>query len=109
MLSVGAWCSLSYAQAADAPSDSDCATAWTSSSASASCGEDNSNYGGEFVQASVDTSKYYAVARDSQCYVEVDCLRSDSTESPRSGDFSGSTDEVKDLSNCDGTLTQGSC
>ena len=98
-----------YGQAANAPTDSDCEDAWTSSSASDSCGEDNSNYGYKTMQASVDTSKYYAVARDNQCYVEVDCLLEKTDVPPASRNFSGSTQEVGNLVNCDGALKQGSC
>ena len=97
-------------QAADAPTDSDCDDAWTSSSASETCGEDNStHYVLGAVQASVDTSSYTAVASNNQCRVEVDCLKTDRTVLPVSNDFSGSTDQVKDLKNCEGTLKESNC
>ena len=69
-------------QAADAPSDYDCETAWTSSSASDSCAEDNSTYGVKAMKASVDTSSYEVVASNNECSVRVDCLKSD-TSVPR--------------------------
>ena len=96
-------------QAADAPTDSDCDDAWTSSSASDSCGEDNSTYYIKAVSASVDTSSYYVVASNNQCRVEVDCLKSDRTVPPVTNDFSGSTDQVRGLHNCEGTLKEPNC
>ena len=91
-------------QAANAPTDSDCQTAWTSSSASDSCGKDTSNdYWGTHV-ASVDTSSFNVVAQNNGCYVEVNCLRYTDTIPTRHQTFSGSTDEVKALHNCDGYL-----
>ena len=96
-------------QDADAPTDSDCDDAWTSSSASDSCGEDNSTYYINAVSPSVDTSSYIAVASNNQCRVEVDCLKSDTTVAPVSNVFSGSTDQVKSLHNCEGTLKEPSC
>ena len=96
-------------QAANAPTDSDCQTAWTSSSASGSCGKDTSQqYRTAFV-ASVDTSSYHVVAQNNQCYVEVDCLRYTDTIPTRHTTFSGTTGQVKNLSNCDGRLRVGNC
>ena len=96
-------------QAANAPTDSDCQDAWTSSSASSTCGKDTSQqYQTGFV-ASVDTSSYQVVAQNNQCYVEVDCLRYTDTIPTRHTTFSGTTEQVKNLSNCDGRLKSGSC
>ena len=96
-------------QAADAPNDSDCVNAWISSSASNSCGEDNSTYYIKAVSASVDTNKYHVVASNGECRVEVDCLKSDRTVPPVVNEYSGSTDQVKKLSNCEGTLKVARC
>ena len=98
-------------QAADAPTDTECEEAWTTSSASDSCGEDNSTYYlmPKRVEASVNTSVYVAVASNNQCLIEVDCLKSDTAVPPVSNDFSGSTDQVKGLHNCDGTLKESNC
>ena len=98
-------------QAADAPTDSDCEDAWTSSSASDSCGEDNSTYYlmPKRVEASVDTSIYVAVASNDQCRIEVDCLKEDTAVPPVGNQYSGSTDQVKSLHNCDGTLKDSGC
>ena len=94
-----------------APTDTECEDAWTDSSASDSCGEDNSTYYlmPKRVEASVDTSVYVAVASDGQCRIEVDCLKSDLAVPPVGQVFSGSTDQVEDLNNCDGTLKDSGC
>ena len=98
------------ADAADAaPNDTDCETAWTSSSASNSCGEDSSTYYINAVSPSVDTNTYHVVASNGECSVEVDCLKSDTTVAPVANEYSGSTDQVESLSNCEGTLKAGSC
>ena len=94
-----------------APTDNECEDAWKLCSASDSCGEDNSTYYimPKKVEASVDTSVYVAVASDGQCRIEVDCLKSDLTVPPVDNVFSGSTDQVKNLNNCDGTLKDSGC
>ena len=96
---------------ATAPTTNDCKNAWTSSSASQSCGEDNSTYYlfPKSVSASVDTSIYDVVAHNNECRVKVDCVKSDTAVPVVSNEFSGSTDEVGDLSNCDGSLKVGNC
>ena len=96
-------------QAADAPSNTECENAWASSSASNSCGEDNSTYYINAVSPSVDTNTYNVVASNGECRVEVHCLKSDTTVAPVANDYSGSTDQVESLSNCEGTLKAGSC
>ena len=97
-------------QATTGPTDYDCETAWTSSSASGSCGQDTSSGDDEVYQASVNTSNYTVNATSNgQCYVEVSCLRSDHYMSPMSNTFTGTTDEVADLHNCNGTFRQGGC
>ena len=96
-------------QAADAPNDTDCENAWRSSSASNSCGDDNSTYYINAVSPSVDTNTYHVVASNGECRVEVDCLKSDTTVAPVANEYSGSTDQVESLSNCEGTLKAGSC
>ena len=94
-----------------APTDTECAEAWKACSASDSCGEDNSTYYlmPKRVEASVDTSVYVAVASDNQCRIEVDCLKSDRAVPPVGNVFSGSTDQVKNLNNCEGTLKDSGC
>ena len=92
----------------DGPTDGECDTAWTSSSASSSCGEDTSVVSTR-IEASVDTSNYNVYAHNNQCYVEVDCLRSDLTVLPTSNTFTGSSSDVKNLLNCDGELKVGMC
>ena len=96
-------------QAADAPNDTDCENAWRSSSAINSCGDDNSTYYINAVSPSVDTNTYHVVASNGECRVEVDCLKSDTTVAPVANEYSGSTDQVESLSNCEGTLKAGSC
>ena len=91
-------------QAANAPTDSDCQSAWTSSSASDSCGKDTSKQYRTAYVASVDTTSFHVVAQDNECYVEVNCLRYTDTIPTRHQTFSGSTDEVEALKNCDGRL-----
>ena len=91
-------------QAANAPTDSDCQSAWESSSASDSCGKDTSKQYRTGYAASVDTSSFHVVAQDNECYVEVNCLRYTDTIPTRHQTFSGSTDEVEALLNCDGRL-----
>ena len=94
-----------------APTDVECVQAWTSSSASSSCGEDNSTYYlmPKAVSASVDTSKYDVTASNGECRVVVDCVKSDTSVPVVENDYSGTTSEVKSLSNCDGSLTEGNC
>ena len=92
-----------------APTDADCQSAWTSSSASDTCGKDTSQqYQTAFV-ASVDTSTFHVVAQNNRCYVEVDCLRYTDTIPTRETTFTGTTEQVKDLLNCDGRLKVGNC
>ena len=93
----------------DAPTDAECEESWTSSSASDTCGEDTSTTVLKAYQASVDTSVYVAVASNNQCLVEVDCLKSDRTVAPVFNSFTGSTDQVKGLRNCEGTLKEPNC
>ena len=95
-------------QAQVAPTTSDCENAWTSSSASNSCGADAST-GYNEITASVDTSQFRVVASNDECRVEVHCLKSDTSVLPVANDFSGSTSEVESLSNCEGTLKAGGC
>ena len=92
----------SYAQSS-APTDAQCANAWTSSSASGSCGQQYSLGG----LTQVNTSTYTAEASNGQCYVNVDCKRNWGT--PINNQFTGTTNEVESLSNCDGYLKKGSC
>ena len=95
-------------QSNNGPSDSDCEDAWTSSSASSTCGADTSNvYAGDLV-ASVDTSRYTAIAQNNKCYVEVNCLRYTNSIATRHQTYTGTTSQVKDLHNCDGYL-KSSC
>ena len=96
-------------QAAAVPHIAECWDAWTSSSASSSCGKDTSVHSYRAVQASVDTSDYNVYVQNNQCRVEVHCLKDDLTVAPVSNDFSGSVNRVKDLRNCDGDLKEGSC
>lgn len=92
----------SYAQSSG-PTDTQCANAWTSSSASGSCGQ-SYDLGG---LTQVNTNTYTAEARNGQCYVNVDCKRNWGT--PINNEFNGTTAEVESLSNCDGYLRKGSC
>ena len=96
-------------QAQAAPTDDDCQDAWTSSSASNTCGKDTSQQYRTAFEASVDTSSFHVVAQNNQCYVEVDCLRYTDTIPTRSTSFTGTTEQVKNLVNCDGRLKVGSC
>ena len=96
-------------QAAAVPHIAECWDAWTSSSASSSCGKDTSVYSFRAVQASVDTNDYNVYVQNGRCRVEVHCLQDDLTDPPVSNDFSGSPDQVKQLGNCSGDLKVGSC
>ena len=94
---------------AAAPSDSDCENAWTSSTASQSCGADTSTTH-PFTMAvspSVDTTRYDVTASDDKCRVAVHCLKTDTTVSPTANEFSGDLDAVGSLENCDGSLRVG--
>ena len=92
--------------AADAPSDQDCEGAWTSSSATNSCG---SPIAPEEFGYSVNTSQYTVGAHDGECRVEVHCMKGDNFYAPVYNDFVGSEDDVKSLNNCDGSLKTSSC
>ena len=96
-------------QSSDDPTTNDCVNAWTSSSASASCGKDTTTTSGGEVIQSVDTSSYHVVAQNNACYVEVDCSSDNHMQNATSNTFSGSTGDVKNLKNCDGDLTVGNC
>ena len=97
-------------QAPTGPTDYDCETAWKFCSASDTCGQDTSSGDDEIYQASVDTSSYTVNVNSSgQCYVEVSCLRASHDLAPTSNTFTGTTDEVTRLHNCDGTLREGGC
>ena len=91
-------------QSNDGPTNSDCAAAWTSSSASNTCGEDD----GDGEAQSLNTSVYTAVAQNNQCYIEVDCLTG-FMGMTKEATYTGSEDDVKDLQNCTGDLKVGSC
>ena len=91
---------------ANASSDGDCKDAWTSSSASNSCG--TSNGVAEFGY-SVDTSQYTVGVYDGECRVQVECMLGDSYTAPKANDFVGSTDDVESLYNCNGDLSVSSC
>ena len=91
--------------ASDAPSNSDCEDAWKDSSASNSCGELYYQAGAGYV----DTSRYHVVAQNNQCYVKVHCRQTAVTHTPTENTFTGSTDDVEDLNNCNGELKIGIC
>ena len=97
-------------QAHATPTDSDCESAWTSSSASQSCGEDTStHYFNMAVSPSVDTTRYDVTASNDECRVAVHCLRTDTTVSPVANEFFCDSDEVGSLHNCEGSLKVGGC
>ena len=97
-------------QAHATPTDSDCENAWTSSSASQSCGEDTStHYFNMAVSPSVDTTRYDVTASNDECRVAVHCLRTDTTVSPVANEFFCDSDEVGSLHNCEGSLKVGGC
>ena len=89
----------------DTPSDLDCQDAWNLSAASTSCGF-------AYQQAfgwGVDTTKYYAAASSGGCRVMAECALHDAAYQPIGNDYSGSTDEVEALRNCDGYLRTSNC
>ena len=93
------------AATSDAPTDLDCEDAWNLSSASTSCGV-------AFQEAlgwRVDTSQYYVAASSGTCRVMAECALHDAIYQPIENHYSGSTDEVEALNNCDGYLRTANC
>lgn len=95
---------------AQAPTDSDCVSAFSDSSASSSCGALDTCEDGEISYQCVDTSQIDATASSGQCKVSVYCMRINySLYSPRHNTYNGSENQLKSLHNCDGVLKLDSC
>ena len=94
MASVGP-CQFALAQSG--PTQSECNSAWSSSSASDSCGLHQ-----------VHDNLATVTVSGGQCSVHVDCSTSHWGQH-RENNWSGSKEDMANLSNCNGDLTVGSC
>ena len=92
-----------------------CQAAFSSSSASNSCGALTTCDLDEVTYPCVDTSQQDVTAtsdstKRSECRVSVHCARAYPTlQAPTQNTFTGSPSEVSSLNNCDGSLQVASC
>ena len=95
---------------AQAPTDSECLSAFSDSSASNSCGALITCDDGEISYQCVDTSQLDVTAANGACKASVHCMRTNYTfYPPRHNTFNGSVNKLKNLHNCDGRLKLDSC
>ena len=108
VIGLGVWLGPAVAQntvsGPTAPTQQECEDAWSSSSASNSCG-----------MTGIHDPPSISVNSSSQCAISVDCAtlsgwgNFNNNNPHNSTSFAGTKDEVKRLKNCDGELKVDSC
>ena len=89
----------------------DCESAFSSSSASNSCGAlTTCNDDEDLDRQCVDTSQQDVSVSNGQCTVSVHCARNNAVmHAPTHNSFTGTTSELSSLNNCDGSLQVADC
>ena len=91
-----------------APTTQECSDAWKDCSARDSCGIRKQGTDEEgYTYWYIDTDQWSVVAQSNECYVNVHCYRANGNM--QSNTMLTSEENVENLSNCNGSLTVGSC